>query len=162
MTFAGAGPLKYVRTNVYIYWIMISLHTWVDRMISNNCDCWRCNTKMALWKQNCCWFDLVWFEPSHPNEGRDRVCLPEPVVFQTEGDITLSWSGLSWFDLVWVEPNHPPLLSRDMIGCVFPSRLCFKPRETSLWVDLVWVDLIWFELNWITPHYYRGTWSGLL
>jgi len=34
MTFAEAGSLKSVRADVYMYWIMISLHTWVDKLIS--------------------------------------------------------------------------------------------------------------------------------
>jgi hypothetical protein len=113
----------------------------------------------------------LWVEPSLPSvtEGHDQGVCSEPVVFQTEGDNTLSWYGLIWtkspqcypgtwsgcvfragcvsnrgrqhFELIWFELNRvTPVLPKDMIRVCVPSRLCFKPRETTLWVDLVWVE----------------------
>jgi hypothetical protein len=126
---------------------MISLHTWVDRLISKQLWLLALQHRNNTLKEKLLliWSGLSWTE-SPPSEGHDWNVCSMPVVFQTKGDNTLSWSGLSWTE-------SPPVLSRDMIEVCGPSRLYFKPRETILWVDLVWVEPS-------HPPCYWGTWSG--
>jgi hypothetical protein len=122
---------------MYIYWIMISLHTWVVRLISKYLWLLALQHINSTLKAQLLliWSSFSWTEsPPTVTEGHDRVvCSPASCV---------SNRGRQHFELIWFELNRvtPHYHRGTWSGCVFPSQLCFKPRKTTLWVDLVWVE----------------------
>jgi hypothetical protein len=124
---------------------MISLHTWVDRLISKHMWLMALQHRnstlkaqlLSIWS-SLSWFDLIWFELNRvtpPLLPRDMigVCVPSQLCFKPR-ETTLSWSGFSW-------TKSPPCYRGTWSG-VSSKPIVFQTEGDS---TLSWSGLSWTE-----------------